>query len=52
MAATTKKPAAKKKLSIKDLAGKEIDKQETKKVKGGTRIICYSSGSAGGVKQR
>jgi hypothetical protein len=51
MAATTKKPAAKK-LSIKDLAGKEVDKQETKKVKGGTRIICYSAGAAGGVRQR
>ncbi len=49
--AATKKPAAKK-LSIKDLGGKELEKQEVKKVKGGVRIICYSSGAAGGVKPR
>ncbi|HET6439597.1 MAG TPA: hypothetical protein VFG59_16145 [Anaeromyxobacter sp.] len=48
--AATKKPAGKK-LSIKDLGGKEVDKQEMKKVKGGTRIICYSQKASGGVKR-
>lgn len=47
--ATTKKPAGKK-LSIKDLAGKEVDKQEKKKVKGGVRIICYSQRASGWKK--
>lgn len=41
--AATKKPAAKKKLSIKDLAGKEVEKQALKKVRGGVRPPdCFS----------
>lgn len=42
-----KKTPAPKKLTIKDLAGKEVPDQERKKVKGGMRVICYSKGAAG-----
>ena len=45
--AEKKAAATKKKLTIKDLAGKEVPDQERKKVKGGMRVICYSKGAAG-----
>jgi hypothetical protein len=41
-----------KKLEIKDLTGKEVSKRDTAKVKGGTRVICYSNSASGGVKPK
>jgi hypothetical protein len=32
-----------KKLQVKDLTGKELDKQVIERVKGGLRVICYSA---------
>ena len=32
--------AAKKKLQIKDLAGKKLSKEQTEKVKAGGKVIC------------
>jgi hypothetical protein len=52
VAAKKKAAAGTTKLEIKDLGGKEVDKQETRKVKGGVRVICYSGGSSGGVKPK
>ena len=43
---------ATKKLQIKDLTGKDVLNRETAKVKGGTRVICYSNAASGGVKPK